>query len=252
MENILFTVITAAYNSQETISELCESLVNQTCQNFQWIVQDGASNDDTVKIIESYKDRLNISLMSEKDTGVYDAWNKAIKRIEGEWVIFFGGDDVFQNKKSLEKLYAFIENEKKKKQITDETIFIASSIFIADDYRPLKDNYALRIKQEMPFLYPGLVHNARLFETHKYNPQYKIAGDYDFVVRVIETGNVVFYPRVFCQMGPNGISANVENALLAHQEQYMVIKKYFGAEAAIPAFKAMLYQAALRDQRDKA
>ena len=247
MENTFLTIVTATYNSAEYITELCESLVNQTYQNFQWIVQDGDSSDTTVKIVESYKDRLNISLMSEKDTGVYDAWNKAIKRIEGEWVIFFGADDFFNNKNSLEKLHKFVESEKEKKQIRAETIFIASSIFIGDNFRPLKDNYLSRIKKEMPFLYPGLVHNAHLFETYKYNAQYKIAGDYDFVVRVIETGNVVFYPRVFCQMGPNGMSANAENAFLAHQEQYLIIKKYFGEEAATPAFKAMHHQATLKD-----
>ena len=86
------TIITATYNATATLPRLLESLATQTCQDFELIIQDGASKDDTVAVAESYRHRLPaLSLASEPDTGIYDAWNKALSRVRGEWVLVFGG-----------------------------------------------------------------------------------------------------------------------------------------------------------------
>ena len=140
MKNPLFTIITATYNASVDITRIAESLLSQTYQNFQWVVQDGASTDDTESIIKSYSDSLNISFAREKDTGIYDAWNKALHRIEGEWVIFFGADDIFKDKKSLEKLSEFILQNEQEKIITAKTLYIPAGIFLdGKQYTPRQD-----------------------------------------------------------------------------------------------------------------
>ena len=84
----LFTIITAAYNAAATLPRLLDSLAGQTCRDFELIIQDGASKDDTVAMAESYRHKLPaLSLASEPDTGIYDAWNKALSRVRGEWVL---------------------------------------------------------------------------------------------------------------------------------------------------------------------
>ncbi len=255
MKTPLLTVITATYNASENIKMLAESLLSQTCQNVQWIVQDGASRDETVKIVESYKDRLNISLVSEKDTGIYDAWNKALRRIEGEWVIFFGADDVFKDKKSVAKLSEFILQSEQEKKITAKTIFISSNIILGDSLLPTNADYRKIMETNSPFPYPGLLHRTNLFESYRYNPQYKIVGDYDFIVRILladETAEVVFYPRIFCHMQEGGISNDYANAYQICKERVDVIKKYFGREIAVQEFTTLLQFAAARDRREDA
>ena len=90
-----FTIITSTYNAAATLPRLLDSLASQTCRDFNWIVQDGASSDATIQIVEQYRDRLpEVLADSGKDSGIYDAWNKAIDRWQdkmGEWVLFFGG-----------------------------------------------------------------------------------------------------------------------------------------------------------------
>ena len=254
MSSPLFTIITATYNASENISDLAESLLSQSYQNFQWLVQDGASTDNTEAIIKSYSDRLNISFMSKKDTGIYDAWNKAIKRIEGEWVLFFGADDVFQNKTTLLKLAQFIKTAEEEKSINSKTMYIASSILIGDmPFVPFQ-NYQERMQKQMPFPYPGLVHRANIFEKYSYNSQYEIAGDYDFLVRTLlaeKDAEVVFNKRTLCKMGNNGISNNREYTAKRHRETYEVIKDNFGEEIAYPALRNVFCSTILHYQKEE-
>ena len=255
MKTPLFTIVTATYNASKNISDLAESLVSQTYQNIQWIVQDGVSSDETVKIVESYKDRLNISFASEKDTGIYDAWNKAIKRIEGEWVIFFGADDIFKDKKSLEKLSEFILQNEQENRITDKTLYIPASIFLNGmQYAPHQD-YLEMMKQEMPFPHQGLVHRSDIFKRYKFSTQYKIAGDYEFLVRTFLSEKeleVLFYPRTLCKMGSEGISNNSANYYLLCKERFAIIKKHFGHEIASAEFTRLLQFAAAHDRKEEA
>ena len=253
MSTPLFTIITATYNASENISALAESLVSQTYQNFQWLVQDGSSSDDTENIVKSYNDRLNISFASEKDTGIYDAWNKALSKIEGQWVIFFGADDVFQNKTSLLKLAQFIETAEEEKLIDNKTMYLALSIFLGDVPFAPYQNYQEIMQKQMPFPHQGLVHRTNIFEKYTYNSQYKIAGDYDFVVRTLlaeKDAGVVFNPRMLCRMGNNGISNNKEYTFKRHKETYDVIKDNFGEEIAHPALKNVLCSAILHYRKE--
>ena len=248
---MLFTIITATYNACENISFLYESLKSQTYQNFEWIIQDGASSDNTLEFIDSYKGTLDISLESKKDTGIYDAWNSAIKRIKGEWVIFLGADDILLNKTSLEKLALFIKYNEQEKNITEETIYVASSMLLAGIcYEPDK-HYLQKMKKMIPFPYPALLHNAKLFKKYNYDSGFRVAGDYDFLIRTISSGNIVFYPRVLCKMGDNGISNTRENALLIAKETYALINKYFGEKVAAPAYRHMLCLEILAAKKEK-
>ena len=217
MEKIVFTIVTAAYNSSRLIVDLCESLVSQTYQNIQWIVQDGASSDDTVKIIESYKNRLNISLMNEKDTGVYDALSKAIKRIEGEWVLFLNADDVLLNKKSLEKLANFIEECNLAERIQEDTLYIATNIFLAEtNYSPYND-YQEKTKKGLPFFRQALVFNKKFFvkyskstniidssfdKTNKNKVEINDSAYFlsNHFLSTISSANTLSYPRVLCKI----------------------------------------------------
>lgn len=101
------SVITICYN-QSDIEETCESIINQSFQDFEWIVVDGGSTDQTLERLEKYKNRINV-LISEKDNGRYDAMNKGIKLAKGEWINFLNGGDRFFDNMSLQNV--FLEKE---------------------------------------------------------------------------------------------------------------------------------------------
>ena len=109
----LISIITVNYN-EKNIERTLKSILAQTFQDFEWIVVDGGSNEETLNIINKYKDRIDI-LFSEKDNGVYDAMNKGIKVSNGRWLIFMNAGDSFYEAVSLEKIfkkYSFILRNK--------------------------------------------------------------------------------------------------------------------------------------------
>ena len=89
-----FSIITATYDAAIPLPGLLESLADQRCRDFELVLQDGHSTDNTVALVESYRHRLpSLKLQSTPDTGIYDAWNRALDRVAGQWVLFLGADD---------------------------------------------------------------------------------------------------------------------------------------------------------------
>lgn len=91
----MISIVVATYNSQQTLSVCLDSILSQTIQDWECIIVDGISKDNTLKIIKSY---VNIDsrfrFISEKDNGIFDALNKGVKLAKGEWIYVLGSDDI--------------------------------------------------------------------------------------------------------------------------------------------------------------
>lgn len=88
------TVVIATFNVGRTISSAIESLINQTYPNWECLVIDGGSKDNTIDILKLYKQKESrVDFISEPDNGIYDAFNKGWKKARGEWILYLGADD---------------------------------------------------------------------------------------------------------------------------------------------------------------
>ena len=99
--NIKISIITVCYNSEKTIKRTLDSLLSQTYQNFEYIIVDGLSSDNTLEIIKSFEPsfkskNISFKVISEPDNGMYDAMNKGIKISSGEIVGIINSDDWFE------------------------------------------------------------------------------------------------------------------------------------------------------------
>jgi glycosyltransferase involved in cell wall biosynthesis len=83
------SVIIVTFNAENTLDNAIQSILNQTYENVECLIIDGASTDNTVNIIEKYW----INYISEPDSGIYDAMNKGWKLAQGEWILYLGADD---------------------------------------------------------------------------------------------------------------------------------------------------------------
>lgn len=97
-----FSIITVCYNSEKTISQTIESLLNQKFTDFEYIIIDGNSKDKTIEIIKSYskifeEKGIRYKYISEKDKGIYDAMNKGIKLSRGNLIGIINSDDWYEN-----------------------------------------------------------------------------------------------------------------------------------------------------------
>jgi len=106
------SVITVCLNAKYTIQSCINSVINQEYENVEYIVIDGASNDGTFEIIESYKDSIDY-FISESDSGIYDAMNKGLELTSGNWIIFLNADDEFFDSQSLKKIVQGLKDPKK-------------------------------------------------------------------------------------------------------------------------------------------
>lgn len=99
------SIIIPTYNSALVLPKALDSIVCQTFTDWEVLLMDGDSSDDTLKIAQSYNDP-RIRIYSEPDKGIYDAMNKGIKKANGEWLYFLGSDDWLLNKGVLQQVFA--------------------------------------------------------------------------------------------------------------------------------------------------
>ena len=94
------SIVTVCYNSAATIEHTIQSVLSQSHDNIEYIVVDGGSTDDTLNIIDKYKNKLS-KVISEPDHGIYDAMNKGIKNATGEIVGILNSDDFYETNESI-------------------------------------------------------------------------------------------------------------------------------------------------------
>lgn len=99
----LITIITVCYN-EKNVFRTCKSIAEQTFQDFEWLVFDGGSNAETLNVFENFRQRIDI-FRTQRDSGIYDAMNRAIEASSGKWLIFMNAGDTFFDEKSLENVY---------------------------------------------------------------------------------------------------------------------------------------------------
>ena len=109
------SVITICYNAVNDIERTIRSVLDQTFDDIEYIVVDGASKDgtpDRVRALFAEYPQRNVKLISEPDKGIYDAMNKGIKMATGEWVIMMNAGDVFADSDVLQNVFAHVISDK--------------------------------------------------------------------------------------------------------------------------------------------
>ena len=125
------SVITATYNSGVYLEDSIKSVIQQKDDNLEYIIIDGGSKDNTVDIIKKYSQYISY-WVSERDNGIYDAWNKGVKKATGDWILFIGGDDFL--KPDAIKLYRdFIVSN----NISKDCLYISSKMELIDEQKKL-------------------------------------------------------------------------------------------------------------------
>lgn len=104
MSSPRLSIITVCYNAANLICQSLESAMVQDFQDFELVIVDGGSSDNTLELLEAYKSKIGI-IISEKDKGIYDAMNKGVNASKGEWVYFLNAGDSFFDKQVLSSIF---------------------------------------------------------------------------------------------------------------------------------------------------
>ena len=213
----LVTIITVVYNNAEFIGGAIESVLSQDYPSIEYIIIDGGSTDGTIEIIEEYRSKIPI-FFSEPDEGIFDALNKGIRNASGDIIGILHSDDIFTDKYVVSDMIKEIEDEEIELIFSDLVIVneITGKIFRyykAQYFRP----WLLRTGWVPP--HPTCFMKKTLFdEFGLYSTDYKIAGDFDFFVRMFfrRTIKWKYLSRITVSMRYGGISnSGISNKILA-------------------------------------
>jgi glycosyltransferase involved in cell wall biosynthesis len=225
---MLISIITVVYNNRNHIEDCVRSVLKQTYNSIEYIVIDGGSTDGTLQILEKYKSNIAI-LRSEPDKGMYDALNKGIALAKGDIVGLLHSDDFFHN----ENVISNIADKFAEKHIHGtygDLLYVDKddSQKVIRYWKSKSFHKGLLAKGWMP-PHPTLFLKRDIYEqTGLFNMQYKIAADYDFMVRVLMKSNYTFeyIPEIITCMRVGGVSnKGFRNIYNKSREDYLIMKR---------------------------
>jgi len=203
MKREMISVVISVLNGGKTFEGCIKSVIEQDYQPIEIVIIDGGSVDNTIDVIDKYRKYISYSV-SEQDTGIYSAWNKALRVVNGTWVCFIGSDDRFAAKESLSEL-AYIAYYP---QINYSTGRVGVTNLKGEHIRVVGRRFVRReLEKGMRFAHPGSLHHISLFHEHGlFNEDYKISGDYEFFLRCGDAINAAFTDKIVVVMSDGGVS----------------------------------------------
>lgn len=188
------SIITTTYNSALTIKDTLESILKQSYKNFESIIIDGGSTDDTLKIIQDYQTKFEGKLLyiSEKDQGIYDAMNKGIKLASGDIIGTLSSDDFFTNDNILEQIIITFKKNPNIQAVYGDVHFVNSDN-LTKCTRYYSSKIFKRSLMRLGFMpaHPSFYMKKECFNKYGlYKTDYKIAADFEFLLRVIFVHNI--------------------------------------------------------------
>ena len=223
------SIITPTYNSRETIERNIISVINQSYKNFEQIIVDNKSDDDTLNLINqlytksSFTDKLKI--ISEKDYGISDAFNKGIKSSKGDIIAILNGDDAYYNDQVFEKVVKMF--------IKPEILFVHGDVYFGDPVygSNIRKPLLCSVTKAFPYNHPTMFLRKELYEKFGlFDLSYKYAMDYELVVRFekefpeFKTKGKYFSEHPIAKMYSGG--ASWKNELQSIEETKKALQKY--------------------------
>ncbi len=218
------SIITIAYNSSKTIAKTLQSVLDQKVKNIEHIIIDGKSSDNTLEICKKFSHISKI--ISEKDKGVYDAFNKGLKFATGEIIGFLNSDDIFYNEESLQNIINAFDSHTdciygNLKYINSNGVIVRkweSKVFKAGAFK----------KAWMP-AHPTFYCRKKIYDKlGGYKRSYKIAGDFELMLRFLEKHgiNSKFIDKNLIIMLTGGISnRNINSKVRILKEEFKAFKE---------------------------
>ncbi|MDR1686776.1 MAG: glycosyltransferase [Desulfovibrio sp.] len=230
-----FSTIIATKNAAGHLRRCLNSIFSQEYQSYEIIIQDCASEDGTQEIVEElpegFKERID--LRSEKDSGVYDAWNRALARASGDWAIFLGADDCFADRDVLMRARADLV------RMPEHTDFAYGALLTGRNgrvegilERSPAEAYRILLSG-MGFPFPATFCRLATLKQYAFDPSYRIAGDYDMVARAVRCDNIARLPLSVSYMEEGGLSTNKKFRDLMLSERVRVIRTHILPKAAM-------------------
>jgi glycosyltransferase involved in cell wall biosynthesis len=202
----MISLITIAFNSQDTILSTIKSIKKQKNISFEYFIVDGSSTDNTIAIVKENYNKTQI--ISEPDNGIYDAINKGIKNSTGEIIGFLNSDDTFYDENSLQHIIDAFDD--KTDCVFGDLIYTDKNEKVKRVWKGSEFKKGAFKKGWMP-AHPTFYCRRSVYDKlGLYDDSFKIAGDFELMLRFLEKHNIrsKYIPKTLVNMKVGGASNN--------------------------------------------
>ena len=203
------SIITITYNSSATVEDTLKSVVSQDYPNIEYLIIDGKSKDNTLQIVDKYKDKIT-KIVSEKDKGLYDALNKGIGLATGDIVGMLHSDDLYASNHVISDIVKTFENNKDAEGVYADLVFVDRN-----DINKTTRTWESGDYEEGDFLngwmppHPTFFVKKECYERYGvFNTTLRLSADYELMLRMIHKNKIklAYLPKVVVKMRMGGVS----------------------------------------------
>jgi glycosyltransferase involved in cell wall biosynthesis len=210
--NPKLSIVTINLNNASGLESTIKSVIQSNFKDFEFIIVDGESNDDSVEIIKKYEEKIDLWI-SERDNGIYDAMNKGILLSSGDYIHLLNSGDLYANPYTLDFLSE-----------ADNRDFYCFSVL---KKRGNRTNFVWkpkvsRFENYVNVSHPGLIVNRKIYEKEMYTTKFRIVSDSLFIYRNVKPDRTIIINQVLVQMQNAGISSK-----FSLQQEFEVLKAIF-------------------------
>lgn len=214
----MVSIIIATYNSGKTLGKCLESVLQQRLHDWECIIIDGCSKDNTISILEDYKNRdSRFRYISEPDKGIYDALNKGIKLASGKWLYVLGSDD-WLTERGLSDL---VEKAASESDIVYGNIIDA---YPNGTFKVIKPKPLRYFKYFMPLSHQGVIVSlSEVKNTGGFDLRYHVMSDYNMLQTFFLKGLVFQYVDTSIEYsGMEGLSNRLDAKIRYDWERFLI------------------------------
>lgn len=218
----LISIITSTYNAAEALPHTMSSIAEQTSRDYEWIVVDGGSTDGTVELLKRYGELVS-RWISEKDRGIYDAWNKACRLARGQWLIFLGAGDELASPSVLAEISEVLRSAYPAHEVVYGQLELISETErkpierIARPWDEIKGKWQF-FKPYLP-MHPETFQHRTLFEcSEPFDLRFRFSADAHFLLRALQRKPPLYVPILIDRMPIGGVSTQPRNLLRIAKE----------------------------------
>lgn len=227
------SIITATYNSGKTIRDTLESVLNQSYKNYELIIKDGGSNDNTVEICREYENLFEgrLKVISEPDKGIYDAMNRGIDNASGDIVGILNSDDFYTSDDILDRIAKEFSANKDLDAIYGDIHFVSpdnltkcTRYYSSSYFRPSLLRFGF-----MP-AHPSFYVRKEVYDKYGlYDLQFRTSSDFEWIVRLFAKYHIraKYIKKDFVTMRTGGEStAGIEAKRKVNNDIVASLKKH--------------------------
>ena len=220
-----FSIIIPTFNSSKTIKNCIESVLHQSFTDFEILIIDALSSDNTLSLIQSFDDH-RIKVISEKDDGIYDAMNKGIRHSSGKWLYFLGSDDELYEKWTLNEIFKFQQLNDSKKIIYGNVLIKGHTLW-AKNNQKYDGLFGLKKLLQKNICHQSIFYNRNVFRKKQYNIKYNICADWDVCFYAYSKYKFAYIDLIIAKFNGGGVSTTLNDVHFG-LDRWNNIIHYFG------------------------